>query len=73
MNPTANTIEQVGFIGKVLCVGGSYHRPFTTFVVLVVPSSHRNLKFLHVLKRTSRVFQIQNSAKGHFIFDIKIR
>ncbi len=36
MNPTAKTIEQLGFIGGVLCVGGSYHRRFTIFV-LVVP------------------------------------
>jgi hypothetical protein len=68
MNPTAKTIEQLGFIGGVLCVGGSYHRRFSIFVVFVVPSSRRNLKFLRVLKRTSWVFQIKNLAKGHFMF-----
>ena len=53
MNPTAKTVEQLGSIGEVISLGARYHRRFTIFVVLVVPSSRRNLKFLRVLKRTS--------------------
>jgi hypothetical protein len=44
MNPTAKTIEQLGCIDEY--IGGSCHRRIAIVVVLFVPSSRRNFKFL---------------------------
>ncbi len=56
MNPTAKTIEQLGCIDEFVCVGGSCHRRFTIFVVLFVPSSRRNFKFLRAKKEAHEAF-----------------
>jgi hypothetical protein len=50
MNPTAKGGQLLGCIGEVLWVGGSCHHRFALFVALVVLSTHRNLKLLHVKK-----------------------
>jgi hypothetical protein len=56
MSPTAKTIEQLGCIDKVICAGGSLHCRFTIFVVLFVPSSRRNFKFLRAKKVAQEAF-----------------
>jgi hypothetical protein len=56
MNPTTKGGQLLGCIGKVVWAGGSCHRQFKIFVVLVVPSSHKNLKFLRVNKTGQEAF-----------------
>jgi hypothetical protein len=57
MNPTAKGGQLLlGCIGEVLWAGGSCHRRFAIFVVLVVLSSLRNLKFLRAEKAAQKAF-----------------
>jgi hypothetical protein len=56
MNRAAKVNNALGSIGIVLCAGASYHRRFTIFVVLVVPSSRRNLKFLRAKRKAQEAF-----------------
>jgi hypothetical protein len=54
MSPTAKTIKLLDCIGEVIYVRVSHHSRFSIFVVLFVPSSRRNFKFLRAKKKEHR-------------------
>jgi hypothetical protein len=77
MKRSAKGTSLLGCADVDIRVGDSYYissiYDFCCSCRPVVPyNTGRSLKFLRVLKRTSRVFQMKNSAKGHFIFNTQI-
>jgi hypothetical protein len=60
MDGAAKVNTALGCIGKVLCIGGSCHGRFAIFVVLVHPSSCRNLKLLRAKKAAQEAFDDGN-------------
>jgi hypothetical protein len=56
-SPQANTLyNRAGCIDEDIGAGGSCHFLFTIIVVLFVPSSRRNFKFLRAKREAQEVF-----------------